>query len=67
MTGPAPRRPLVDVDGVAEYLSISPASVRRLVLHGEIPVTRPTPRAVRFDLDEVDEWLAERTTPAVAS
>ena len=50
------RRPLVDIDTVAAYLGVSVRHVRRLVDERRIPFIK-WGHLLRFDLDEIDEWL----------
>jgi len=49
---------MMTVDEVAEFLAVSPSSVRRYVDRGELPVVR-FGGSVRFDSDDV-ERLVER-------
>ena len=55
-------RRYVGVTGLADYLQTSPRHVRALVSRREIPVTR-VGRLLRFDIDQVDAWLDNNTTP----
>jgi excisionase family DNA binding protein len=57
-------RSLVDIPGVAAYLDISPRFVRRLIAERRIPFVR-VGRWIRFDLDRIDEWLADNRVEAV--
>ena len=67
-TSSARRGPLLDTDGVAKTLCVTPRHVRRLVAERRIPFFK-VGRFVRFDPVEIDVWLeghkvaAERSTP----
>lgn len=49
-------RVLLDVDGVAERLSVSPRMVRKMIAERRIPHFK-VGSLVRFDEQDVDEWL----------
>ncbi len=49
-------RRLVDIDGAAEYLTVSVRYVRTLVADRRLPYLK-VGKYVRFDLDELDDWL----------
>jgi excisionase family DNA binding protein len=53
---PIDRRPLLDVVGVARYLSVSVRHVRRLVAERRIPHHK-VGHFLRFDPDDIDAWL----------
>ena len=44
---------LLRVDEVAERLGLKPATVRKMIWRREIPVVRPTKRAVRIREEDV--------------
>ncbi len=44
---------LLRVDEVAERLGLKPATVRKMIWRREIPVVRPTKRAVRIKEEDV--------------
>lgn len=44
---------LLRVDEVAERLALKPATVRKMIWRREIPVVRPTKRAVRIREEDV--------------
>jgi excisionase family DNA binding protein len=55
---------LLDIAGVAEHLAVSERHVRRLVAERRIPYVK-WGHLLRFDPDEVAEWLdASRRRPA---
>jgi excisionase family DNA binding protein len=58
------RTPLLDTDGVAEVLGITPRHVRRLVAERRIPFFK-VGRFVRFDPGELDVWLDLQRVDAV--
>lgn len=51
---------LLTVKELAMLLACSEKTIRDWVLKRLVPVTRPRPRMVRFDLREIRSWLAER-------
>lgn len=51
---------LLSTKGLAEYLNVSPLTVRRKSLNGEIPSIKIGNR-LRFDKQEIDRWLQEKT------
>lgn len=56
-------RQLVDKDGLAEHLGISRRTVESWTYQRAIPFVRISPRCVRYDLVEIDAWLADRAVP----
>lgn len=58
-----PRRPLVDIDTLAELLQTTPEHVRGMVFRHTIPFVK-VGHYVRFDLDKIDRWLAENEQAA---
>lgn len=55
-------RPLLTTREVAERLAVSPETILRWVERRSLPARRLTSRAIRFNADELEAWLAERTT-----
>ncbi len=51
---------------VAEVVGVSPETILRWVRRGDLPAIRLPGGAVRFRPDEIEAWLAERTTAKVA-
>jgi excisionase family DNA binding protein len=48
----------------AEYLSMPIGTLRSLVSHRKIPHARMGPRLVRFELADLDAWIAQhKVTP----
>lgn len=47
---------LLNVDGAAERLAVSPRMVRKLIAERRIPHLK-VGACVRFDAGELDEWL----------
>jgi excisionase family DNA binding protein len=47
---------LVTTKGAAAYLSVSPATVRRLHYTGELPAIRCL-KTLRFDVADLDVWI----------
>lgn len=54
--------PVVDKNGVAELLAVSPRTVEGWVARGEIPFYRVN-RMVRFRVSQVEAWLEDRHQP----
>ncbi len=54
---------LVGKDELAERLAISPRTIEKWVGQRRIPFVRIGGRCVRFDLAEIDSWLADRSVP----
>ena len=49
---------------VADRLGVSPETILRWVDHRGLPAIRLTSRALRYDADELDAWLAEKASTA---
>lgn len=58
----ANRRPLLDINGVAEYLGVTVRHIRRLVAEGRIPYIKWGSH-LHFDPDEIDAWIDEHRRP----
>ena len=56
------RRPLLDIDGVADYLGVSVRHVRRLVAERRIPHIKWGSK-LHFDPDEIDAWIDRHRRP----
>jgi predicted DNA-binding transcriptional regulator AlpA len=55
-------RKIRGVYNLADYLKsvhceMSVSTIQRLMQRKEIPHSRPAPRVIIFDLNEIDEWL----------
>ena len=48
---------LLTVSAVAEMCSVAPETVRRLTDRGAMPAPVRLGRAVRYRLDQIEEWL----------
>jgi excisionase family DNA binding protein len=55
---------LVSIEDVAEHLGVSVRHVRRLVFERRIPYVK-WGHLVRFDIDEVNDWLANSRVAVV--
>lgn len=66
MSSPAQKKSLLDLPAVAERLGVSERHVRRLVFERRIPFIK-WGHLLRFDPDEVEEWLAGARVPATES
>lgn len=60
MTG----RRLVDAAEAAAYLGLTEVALRSKVQRREVPFVRVSKRQLRFDVRQLDEWIAERTVEA---
>jgi excisionase family DNA binding protein len=60
------RRRYASVAEAADYLGLSPKTLRRYIASGRLTAYRVGPRHLRVDLDEVDDKLA-RPIPTAAS
>lgn len=58
--GRASRRPPLTLTEAAAYLNVTARHVRRLVFERQVTYTK-VGRLLRFDPDDLDEYLAERT------
>jgi len=56
-------QPLIGYRQLAQKLNVPLGTLYAWVHRGHIPHKRITPRMVRFDLDEIDEWLATCSVP----
>lgn len=56
-------RSLMDLPAVAERLGVNHRHVRRLVAERRIPYLKWS-HLLRFDPDEIDQWLTENRVPA---
>lgn len=57
------------VQSISEYLDsincpISASTIQRLMRIKAIPFSRPSPRVVIFDLDDIDKWISQETKEA---
>ncbi len=59
-----PAKRLGDVNAVAEKCDCSPRHIYRLADSGKLPPPRRLGALVRWDLDEIDEWI-DAGCPAV--
>ncbi len=57
---------LLDIDGAADYLSVTSRFVRSLVAERRIPFLK-VGRFVRFDTDDLDRWLDNCRVPSEAA
>ncbi len=51
---------LLTAQEVAQLINASDTSVYKMALRGEIPCVKITARMVRFDQDEIEEWLESK-------
>jgi len=56
---------LLTVEQVADYLSMTPAAVRHMVYRRQLPFIRLGAKRIRFDVAEIDAWLARQRVAAV--
>ena len=55
--------PVMNVEEVADYLRVAPATIYRLAQQGKIPGGK-VGRAWRFRRETIDRWLAEQSATA---
>ncbi|WP_425545839.1 helix-turn-helix domain-containing protein [Aeromicrobium alkaliterrae] len=55
---------MLTVAEVARWLSVSDQTVRKLASDDQIPHVRLTGRALRFDREQLQEWIDQRTRGA---
>lgn len=55
---------LLRVPEVAERLGLKPATIRKMIYRRELPVVRPTRRAVRIREEDIEALIKQRFTPA---
>ena len=56
------RRPLLDINGVAERLGVPVRHIRRLVAERRIPYIK-WGSILHFDPDEIDAWIDQHRQP----
>jgi len=54
------------VDEYARRIRVQPATVRRMVREENLPHVRPRPRLIRIRVREADQWVAARSSGALA-
>ena len=55
---------LLRVPEVAERLGLKPTTIRQMIFRRELPVVRPTRRAVRIREEDIEALIKRRLTPA---
>ncbi len=55
-------QPLLTAPEVAKLLAVSRERVWSMSRRGEIPTVRLGPREVRYRPEDIDQWIARRTT-----
>jgi excisionase family DNA binding protein len=58
---------LVKAAALADHLAIHRSTVYRLADRGQLPVRLYVGKSPRFDLDQVEQWLETKSTPAPAA
>ena len=58
------RQALLDIEGAAEQLNVSPRFIRRLVEERRVPFYK-VGKFVRFDPKDLDGWLNDRRVEPV--
>jgi excisionase family DNA binding protein len=56
---------LLTVDELAAYLGLTRPALRQMIHRRQIPFIRLGERRIRFDLTDIDAWLAEQRVEAV--
>ncbi|MGB7236969.1 MAG: helix-turn-helix domain-containing protein [Rhodococcus sp. (in: high G+C Gram-positive bacteria)] len=54
---------LLDIDDAADYLNVNPRFIRRLIAQRRVNYLK-IGKFVRFDQDELDEWVQQRRVDA---
>lgn len=54
---------LLRIAEAAERLGLKPATIRKMIYRREIPVVRPTPRAVRIREEDIEALIKRHYTP----
>lgn len=54
---------LTSADQLASRLGMTRDHIYRLCREGKLPHTRINARTIRFDLDEIDAWIAKGKQP----
>lgn len=57
-------KPCLTVADVAALTGLTDPGIRKLAAAGKIPHFRLAPKAIRFDANEIDEWLQAARRPA---
>lgn len=52
----------VKVPAAATHAGLSEKTIRRLIARGEIQATKPTPRALRVNLESLEAYLQKHAT-----
>lgn len=58
--------PVMNVEEVAAYLRVAPATIYRLAKRGEIPGAK-VGRSWRFQKESIDHWLTEQEASNISS
>ena len=53
----------LNVNEIAEYLTLSRSAIRKWIRTGQIPVVRLN-GAIRFDIDEINRWVSRKRQTA---
>lgn len=54
------------VEEYARRIRVRPSTVRRMVREENLPHVRPRPRLIRIRVRDADQWVAARTSGAIA-
>lgn len=55
---------LLRISEAAERLGLKPATIRKMLYRRELPVVRPTKRAVRIKEEDIEVLIKRHYTPA---
>jgi excisionase family DNA binding protein len=61
------RRKYLSEKQTAEYMGVSPSTIRRMVSDGVIPITRIGKRRIVISLERLEKWLDSQTSQAASS
>ena len=52
-----PKKRLLTIREAAEYISVTPNALYKLMYQGQIPTLRLGERRIRFDVNELERWF----------
>lgn len=55
------KKKFVSVNGLASHLDVSPKTIYGWIYRKLIPFQKIGPRLIRFDLQEVEQWIASQS------
>lgn len=58
----APSKGYVSLNEAADYVGVSPRTIRRWIAQQHLPAYRPSPRALRLKLSDIDSFMESTAT-----